>query len=197
MKKIFITTVFFSIFFAAQLGATNFLEEGPYVEVDENKMINFFMMDVEDFELFLGDRPSLFPCQGKITSKFGWRRRSRRSRRGRLHKGVDIAAPRGTPVVAPATGRVAFVGRKGGYGLTVVLEHGGALSTLFGHNSKTTVTEGQYVVRGQEISKVGNSGQSTGPHLHYEVRVQGVPVNPSRFLSRINAEVLLTSFNIR
>jgi len=183
MKKTSIIAVIIFVLFGAQLGMAGFQEEGPYLELDENTAANFFMMDVDEFEIPLdGNIPSLMPCDGIITSGYGWRRRSRRSRRRRLHKGIDIAAPRGAPIVAPADGKVAFVGRKGGYGLTVVLLHGETLSTLFGHNSKVLVTEGQYVIQGQEISKVGTSGRSTGPHLHYEVRVQGVPVNPSRFM---------------
>jgi murein DD-endopeptidase MepM/ murein hydrolase activator NlpD len=99
-----------------------------------------------------------------------------------MHEGIDIAAPVGTSIVAPAEGVVIFSGRKSGYGLTVVIDHGGEISTLFGHNSKVFVHEGDKVTKGQEISRVGNSGTSTGPHLHYEVHRDGAPVDPSEFI---------------
>lgn len=182
MKKLSVTLIALSLMFVAQLGVASFQEEGPYLEMDEVAVDNFFMMDVEEVAMPLdGVAPDLKPCEGTITSGFGWRRYSRRSRRGRMHKGLDIAAPRGTPIVATAPGQVKFVGRKGGYGKTVVIHHGGALSTLYAHNSKFLVEDGDFVVRGQEISTVGTTGRTTGPHLHYEVRVEGVPVNPRRF----------------
>lgn len=183
MKKLSLIALALSFLFVAQLGFAGFQEDGPYLEMDEETAAaNFFMLDVEDVGLPLhGATPDLKPCDGIITSGFGWRRYSRRSRRGRMHKGLDIAAPSGTPIVAPAPGKVVFTGRKGGYGRTVILDHGGSLSTLYGHNSKVFVNKGELVVRGQEISSVGSSGRSTGPHLHYEVRVQGIPVNPKRF----------------
>jgi murein DD-endopeptidase MepM/ murein hydrolase activator NlpD len=180
VKRISITIVFLGMFLAGHLGVASFVEEGPYVEMEEPTANSFFMMDAEDGDFPLeGNVPSMQPCEGVITSGFGWRRVSRR--RGRLHKGLDIAAPRGSPIVASADGKVAFVGRKGGYGNTVILDHGGSLSTLYAHNSSTRVKEGDWVTRGQEISEVGTSGRSTGPHLHYEVRVNGVPINPKRF----------------
>ncbi len=152
------------------------------IEIDEHSHANFFLDDANDFEFDVSmesDSPTILPCQGTITSHFGWRRVSKR--RGRLHKGVDIAAPVGTPITAPADGKVAFVGRKGGYGLTLIIDHGGNLTTLYGHNSEIFVNEGDAVKKGQQISSIGMSGRSTGPHVHYEVRVDGNPVNPSRF----------------
>lgn len=124
-------------------------------------------------------RPELMPCEGKITSEFGPRRWGRRMK---MHKGLDIAAPKGTPVVASAAGVVSFVGRKGGYGKTVVIDHGNEITTLYGHNSRLLVEEGDRVTKGQVIAKVGNTGRSTGAHLHYEVRVDGEQVNPSEFM---------------
>jgi len=182
MKKLSLIVVFLTLLFGAQLGTASFQEDGPYLEMDEGEVTNFFMLDAleDDFTLD-GEVPNLQPCDGIVTSGFGWRRYSRRSRRGRMHKGLDIAAPRGTPIVAPADGKVLFVGRKGGYGRTLVLDHGGSIKTLFAHTSSISVKEGDFVARGQEISKVGSSGRSTGPHLHYEVRVNGNPVNPRSY----------------
>ena len=156
-----------------------------YFEIDMEETesdTRFFLEDAndEDFELsFESSAPSIMPCDGIITSRYGWRRVSRR--RGRLHKGVDIAAPVGTPILAPADAKVAFVGRKGGYGLTLILDHGGQLTTLYGHTSDIFVSEGDTVRKGQEVARIGMSGRSTGPHVHYEVRLAGNPVNPSRF----------------
>jgi len=152
------------------------------IDVDEATHTNFFLEDANEFDFELSAdavAPDTMPCHGIITSNFGWRRMSRS--RGRLHKGVDIAAPIGTPVLAPADGRIAFVGRKGGYGNTVIIDHGGNLTTLYGHNGEIMVSEGESVRKGQQISSIGMSGHSTGPHVHYEVRVDGSPVNPSSF----------------
>lgn len=183
MKKLSLTIAFLGLFLVGQMGFASLDDEGPYLEIEEGHAANFFLLDAEELDVPLtGEMPSLMPLHGIITSNFGWRRRGRRKHRVRLHKGVDIAAPIGTPIVAPANGRVAFVGRKGGYGLTVVIEHNDDVCTLFAHNSEILVKEGQTVARGQQISEVGSTGRSTGPHLHYEVRVQGVPVNPSKFM---------------
>lgn len=183
MKKLSVSLITLTLLLVAQLGAASFLEEGPYLEMEEEEVSNFFLMDVgeADFGLDEAVLPNLKPCSGIITSGFGWRRFSRRSRRGRMHKGLDIAAPIGTPIFAPADGRVSFVGRKGGYGKTVVVDHGGGVHTLFAHNSEIEVEEGDIVVRGQGISKIGMTGRSTGPHLHYEVRINGRPVNPKAY----------------
>lgn len=156
--------------------------EGPEIEVDLDYFseTEFFMMDM-DYALNSGSGyiPQGIPCEGVITSHFGWRKISRR--RARMHLGTDIAGPVGTVIYAPAAGKVSFSGTKGGYGNTVVLDHGNDLSTLYGHNSELLVKEGQWVEKGQAISKMGSTGRSTGPHLHYEVRISGKPVNPRKF----------------
>jgi murein DD-endopeptidase MepM/ murein hydrolase activator NlpD len=96
---------------------------------------------------------------------------------------VDIAAEPGTPVRAPAMGAVIYSGYRTGYGKVVVIDHGYGIRTLFAHNAKLYVTNGQKVKRGEKISEVGSTGKSTGPHLHYEIRKNGVPVNPVTFFS--------------
>lgn len=182
-KKIRLLVLTLSFLSAAQIGVASLPEDnGGMYDFDPEAAPNFFLEDAnDDFHFSLEvSRPDLKPCDGIITSDYGWRRISRRH--ARMHLGVDIAAPSGTPVVAPADGRVAFAGRKGGYGLTIVIDHGGELSTLFGHNSQLFVKEGDVVKKGQEISAVGSTGHSTGPHVHYEVRYEGNPVNPSKFL---------------
>ncbi len=120
-----------------------------------------------------------WPLGGNLTSRFGYRRHPL-FRRVMFHTGVDIAAPRGTPVPAAAGGRVIFAGWYGGYGKLVILDHGGGTSSLYGHLSTISVSVGQAVTAGQVIGRVGSTGYSTGPHLHYEVRINGRPVNPQR-----------------
>ena len=117
----------------------------------------------------------LWPARGVVTSRFGTRWR-------RHHTGVDIAAPRGTPIHAARDGRVVRVGWYGGYGLMVVLDHGDGMETWYGHASAVLVRVGQEVRRGQVIARVGCTGACTGPHVHFEVRVRGEPVNPLRYL---------------
>lgn len=100
-----------------------------------------------------------------------------------FHKGVDIAAPMGTDVYCSAQGKVIFAGQKSGYGNCVIIEHGNGLATLYGHLSKILVDANQQVKIGDVIAKVGNTGRSTGPHLHYEVRKNNTPINPKLFLN--------------
>jgi murein DD-endopeptidase MepM/ murein hydrolase activator NlpD len=129
----------------------------------------------------LGATPSVRPVNGWVTSKFGYRR-SPFSRSSRMHHGLDIAASFGTPVRAPAEGIVSYVGYEGGYGKLVSIDHGYGVVTRYGHNAQIHVKVGQKVKRGDKIASVGNTGRSTGPHLHYEVRVNGVPVDPSKYI---------------
>lgn len=125
--------------------------------------------------------PSIWPLAGRITSNFGYRR-SPASRGSTNHKGIDIAAPRGTPIKATADGVVTFSGVKSGYGNVVIIRHGYGYTTLYGHNSRNLVKVGEKVKKGQVIALCGSTGISTGPHVHYEVWVNGRPVDPRRFL---------------
>lgn len=127
--------------------------------------------------------PSLWPIAGWLSSSFGYRRNPYDGS-FRLHAGVDIAAEPGTPVRAPAGGYVIFSGQREGYGKVVVLDHGYGIRTLFAHNRQLYAAPGNRVRRGETIAEVGSTGHSTGPHLHYEIRKNGVPVNPLTFLSR-------------
>jgi murein DD-endopeptidase MepM/ murein hydrolase activator NlpD len=95
-----------------------------------------------------------------------------------MHTGLDIAAPTGTPIASAGGGEVIFAGRKGGYGNAVIIDHGHGKTTLYGHMSRIQVRMGQVVKRGQLVGNVGSTGFSTGPHLHYEVRQNGTPINP-------------------
>ena len=122
-----------------------------------------------------------WPVMGKISSVFGWRR-SPFGRRRVFHSGLDIRAPRGRGIVAAGDGRVVHSGWMGGYGKTIVISHPGGTSTLYGHCSSLLVGKGNFVRAGQIIAKVGSTGRSTGNHLHFEVRRNGTPQNPLRFL---------------
>lgn len=121
------------------------------------------------------------PVDAAMTSGFGPRRHPIFGT-VRNHTGVDFGATAGTPIRAAADGVVALAGERGGYGNTVVVDHGGALATLYAHQSRIAVSPGAKVSRGQTVGYVGSTGYSTGPHLHFEVRIQGNPVDPMRYL---------------
>jgi murein DD-endopeptidase MepM/ murein hydrolase activator NlpD len=129
----------------------------------------------------LADAPTLWPLEGRITSGFG-ERLDPIDGEGAFHSGIDIAAPNGTPVRAAAAGEVTGRDMGTGYGRTVDINHGHDVSTVYAHLSAVAVMPGEHVSRGQIIGYVGDSGRSTGPHLHYEVRIDGVPVNPYKYL---------------
>jgi murein DD-endopeptidase MepM/ murein hydrolase activator NlpD len=141
--------------------------------------------DLRLYEAALRERarvPSIWPVEGESTDSFGVRGNPFGGGSAEFHPGQDIAAPRGTPVFAPAEGRVVEAGWKTGYGQTVVLDHGNGLTTRYGHLSKIEVTTGQELKRGEQLGQVGSTGRSTGPHLHYEVRIGELPVSPQHYL---------------
>lgn len=123
----------------------------------------------------------LWPASGPMTSPYGYRTHPIFGD-SRLHTGIDIGAPYGAPVIAADAGVVAFAGTMGGYGNVVVVDHGGGLATTYNHLATFSVSSGQSVGRGAPIANVGSSGYSTGPHLHFEVRVNGSPVDPMPYL---------------
>ncbi|MGH9455439.1 MAG: M23 family metallopeptidase [Terriglobia bacterium] len=126
--------------------------------------------------------PSLWPIHGEVTAGFG-ERMDPFSGEDAFHSGLDIAAPRGTAVEAAGDGIVLAAGRaEGGYGNEIVIDHGSGITTTYGHLSKIFVVVGQEVNKGEVIGAVGMTGRTTGPHLHYEVRVHQTPVNPAKFL---------------
>ncbi len=130
-----------------------------------------------DKESFLHSTPTLMPANGHLTSNYG-PRMSPYAGRIKMHEGLDIGAPIGTAIVAPADGVITFSGPKPGFGNFVQIDHGYGVETIFGHASSLSVKKGQKVNRGDRIATVGNTGYSTGPHVHYEVRVNGTPVDP-------------------
>ncbi len=130
----------------------------------------------------LGATPTILPTTGRLTSGFSTQRLHPVHHRGLPHEGIDIAAPRGAPIFVAANGRVTRVGRRAGYGLVVEVDHGYGYTTLYGHASELLVTRGQEVQRGGIIARVGTTGISTAPHLHYEVRIRNRPVDPANYL---------------
>jgi murein DD-endopeptidase MepM/ murein hydrolase activator NlpD len=129
----------------------------------------------------LADAPSIWPLEGRVGSSFG-ERMDPFNGEGAFHSGIDIDAPYGTPVRATADGNVTGAAMGAGYGREVELDHGHDVLTVYGHLSAIAVVPGEHVIRGQVIGYVGQSGRATGPHLHYEVRVHKVPVNPHKYL---------------
>jgi murein DD-endopeptidase MepM/ murein hydrolase activator NlpD len=135
----------------------------------------------QDQHFLLASVPSVWPTRGWVTSDFGVRLDPYTSERV-MHAGMDIAGPHGKEVIAPSDGTVVFAGLEGGYGNVLVIDHGYGIKTRYGHLSAVKVKAGEKVKRGQTIAALGNTGRSTGPHLHYEVRVNGIAQNPRKFI---------------
>jgi murein DD-endopeptidase MepM/ murein hydrolase activator NlpD len=132
--------------------------------------------------LRLAATPSIMPTSGFLSSRFSSIRYHPILNENRAHEGIDITAPYGTEVVAPANGRIVKVGWENGYGLAVSIEHGYGIETRYAHLSRTAVSVGMTVRRGQRLGWVGSTGLSVGPHLHYEVLVNGRPTDPLRYV---------------
>ncbi|MBI3793533.1 MAG: M23 family metallopeptidase [Nitrospinae bacterium] len=146
-------------------------------EISFHELDGFF----KDQSTLLTSTPSIWPTRGWVTSGFGYRVSPFTGMR-EFHEGLDISTQMGAPVLSPANGVVVDTGRDNGYGNLVEIDHGYGIVTRFGHNSKVLVKRGEHVKRGQVIARVGSTGRSTGPHVHYEVRLNGVPVNPYRYI---------------
>lgn len=129
----------------------------------------------------LAATPSIRPVDGWVTSRFGYRK-SPFTNRKEFHKGIDIATRKGTPIIAPADGIITFAGGKGLMGNMLTLDHGYGMVTRYGHIHKFLKEKGEKVKRGEAIALVGNTGRSTGPHLHYEIHLNGVQVNPEKYI---------------
>ncbi len=136
---------------------------------------------LEDQTAQLVRTPSIVPTKGWVTSSFGYRTSPFTGNR-EFHRGVDIAARKGTPIIAPADAKVRYAGQRRHLGNTIVLRHGYGVETVYGHLAELEVKRGQTVQRGETIALMGTTGRSTGPHLHYQVEVNGVPVNPRNYI---------------
>lgn len=174
-----------------ETGSTSPGTGGPALPLDEMALetlaakMNRLEEDMSSYEAILRQRgytPTLWPVDGTLEGGFGGRRNPFGGGGYEFHSGQDIEAPWGASVVSGAAGRVSFVGWQNGYGQIVVVDHGGGLSTRYGHLSHIDVELDQAVSRGQLLGQVGSTGRSTGPHLHYEVRINDQAVNPLPYL---------------
>jgi murein DD-endopeptidase MepM/ murein hydrolase activator NlpD len=173
--------------------------EGPADISTEGKLVPSFAESVEDYNFLRGvsslalrsrtgaistvSKPSLWPVDGRLMGPFG-QRNDPFSGEGEFHTGVDISAPQGTSVRATADGVVTLSEWNGGYGKLVIVDHGGGIQTYYAHLSRFFVHPGQEIRRGELVGAVGATGRVTAPHLHYEVRLGGAPVNPYRYLAK-------------
>jgi murein DD-endopeptidase MepM/ murein hydrolase activator NlpD len=146
-------------------------------ETSLQMLIEYF----EDKRSLYASTPAVWPVRGWVTSPFG-NRTSPFTGVQKFHEGIDIAAQTGTQVMSPADGLVVKAGFSSGYGNVVEISHGYGIKTVYAHNSRLNVKVGQRVKRGEVISYVGDTGSSTGPHLHYEVRLNNLPVNPGKYM---------------
>lgn len=150
----------------------------------QKETINASLAPIKKQLAYLMAKPSIMPVAASITAGFGYRKNPFTSRGSEFHKGIDFAASYGQKAVATGDGIVVFSGWNAGYGKMVIISHGYGISTVYAHNSKLLVKQGDKVEKGQAVSAVGNTGRSTGTHLHYEVRVNGKNVNPSKYFNQ-------------
>lgn len=168
---------------------------GPFLPLDEASAVEYKTNQLEQelraYEVVLRERstvPSIWPVEGTLESGFGGRRNPFGGSSYEYHEGQDIEAEMGTPVVASASGTVTIACAQNGYGNVVYIDHGNGLSTRYGHLSHIDATVGQKITRGEVLGRVGSTGRSTGPHLHYEVRINNQPVSPRPYLPGAEAE---------
>lgn len=154
------------------------LDTAISVETEEKNELYKFL---ESQKSILACRPSIWPAKGWANDGFGYRK-SPFTGKKEFHEGLDISARKGTPVIAPADGFVSFVGNSNSFGNYITINHGYGYKTRYGHLSKILVTKGQAVKRGENIGLIGSTGRSTGPHLHYEVHRNDVPVDPKIYI---------------
>lgn len=154
------------------------LESEIYIgEQDKNQLHTF----LENQKMLLACTPSIWPTKGWMSSSFGYRK-SPFTGEKEFHKGIDIATRMGAPIISPADGFVSSIETDRGYGRMLTIKHGYGLMTRYAHLKSALVKKGQYVKRGETIALVGNSGRSTGPHLHYEVFLNNVRINPTHYI---------------
>lgn len=144
--------------------------------------LNALIADVEKKLRYLDAKPNLMPTTGRITSGFGYRNNPF-GRGKEFHNGVDIANSSGTKIKAAGSGVITFAGYNGGYGRHIIISHGYGYQSVYGHNRKLLVKVGDKVEKGQVISQMGSTGRSTGPHLHFEVRLNGDPIDPMKVIN--------------
>ena len=149
---------------------------------NQNQGFESLFKHLKDQQNLLASTPAIRPCKGGwTTSNFGYRISPFTGRR-EFHKGFDIANRKGTPIVAPADGVISFAGKKGLLGNAVYIDHGHGMVTRYGHLNKIIAKRGKHVKRGDKIATMGNTGRSTGPQVHYEIHMNGIPVNPEQYI---------------
>lgn len=148
---------------------------------DQEELSHRLMEFFEDQKTLLAATPSIWPVKGWLTSDFGYRK-SPFTGKKTMHSGLDIANKSGTPIIASADGIISYSKTKSGFGKVIVIDHGYGYSTFYGHCSELKKEVGENVKRGEVIALVGNTGNSTGPHVHYEVRVNGVATDPKKYI---------------
>lgn len=149
---------------------------------ESQKELSVLIENVEKRLAYLEAKPNLFPTEGRISSPFGYRNNPFGSGR-ELHTGIDISNWYGTTVTAAGSGVVTYAGYNGGYGKVIVIKHGYGYESIYAHNNKLLVKVGDRVEKGQKISEMGSTGRSTGPHLHFEIRLNSKPINPKTVLN--------------
>ncbi len=159
----------------------NQIEDINQATIRQEEGFSNLLKYLEDQKNLLASTPAIRPTVGWVSSKFGYRVSPFTGKRT-FHKGLDIANRKGTPIIATANGLISQAGRKGFLGKLITIDHGHGIVTRYGHLSKILIKPGNTVKRGQLIGKMGNSGRSTGPHVHYEVRLNGLPVNPVQYI---------------
>lgn len=150
------------------------------ISIQKNEKVELWNF-LENQKSMLASTPSIWPTKGWVTSRFGYRI-SPFTHEKEFHRGIDISSRMNSPIDAPADGVVSSITWDYGYGKIITVDHGHGIRTRYAHLSKVLVKKGQYVKRGQKIALVGNSGRTTGPHLHYEVHLNGLAVNPLRYI---------------
>jgi murein DD-endopeptidase MepM/ murein hydrolase activator NlpD len=143
--------------------------------------VNLLDQHLLDKDSFIKSTPTIWPARGWVTSYFGIRK-SEFSGENKMHEGVDIGSRIGSKIIAPADGMITFAGAKPGFGYYVQIDHGYGLETIFAHASSLVVRKGDKIKRGELLARIGSTGLSTGPHVHYEVRVNGTPVDPMHYI---------------
>lgn len=159
------------------------LEKLRKINNSDDSIANKLSESEKKLQSYIETFPTLWPADGPISSSFGYRTDPIYSSE-RKHEGIDIAASYGADIRASATGKVIFSGTNGNYGKCIIINHNNGITTLYGHASSLLVKEGQTVKKGDVIAKVGSTGKSTGPHLHFEVRINGTPDDPLKYLDK-------------
>ena len=161
------------------------IEELDRASTGQQAELASLLKSLEDQQNLLASTPAIHPISGNVkywvTSRFGYRKSPFTGRR-EFHKGLDIASRKGTQVLATADGVVTYAGKKGLLGLTIVIDHGHGMKTRYGHNHELLKKRGDKVKRWEPIALMGSTGRSTGPHTHYEVHLNGIPVNPEKYI---------------